>query len=331
MHVYSSKAAYVYYNLSVNRSLPTIAVTLPHAKRLSRCKKNFHHKQLAFFPQASKSTGLACSQLAPIETCESTTILYSTTITPLRARKRERAINYEDDIYNMAKDGEDEKNGHNDGGEGEEGGRGTAVASGASAAASSGGTSSSSRKGQQQTNKKKRKQSSSGTKGGTGKQKSGSGGGGGGGPSDGGSNKSGNDQDGDDGDEKKRKRVMANRRSARESRNRRVKLLSDLKETVGKLAGENVDLAKSNLELRDELTSSLRGAGLPATLPDTLVSGQALRSIASGAVDVPDGWLLQNAASRRDGRASTTNDRAGGGGGAADGGGESETTKRPRI
>jgi hypothetical protein len=54
---------------------------------------------------------------------------------------------------------------------------------------------------------------------------------------------------------RKMRRVMANRRSARESRERRKTLLTDLQESVEGLTSENANLAKENLTLRRELAS----------------------------------------------------------------------------
>lgn len=55
------------------------------------------------------------------------------------------------------------------------------------------------------------------------------------------------------GDEKKWKRVMANRRSAKESRERRKQLLTDLESSVDILSKENSSLAAENAELRKQL------------------------------------------------------------------------------
>jgi hypothetical protein len=55
------------------------------------------------------------------------------------------------------------------------------------------------------------------------------------------------------GEEKKWKRVMANRRSAKESRQRRKQLLSDLEGSVNVLLKENSSLAADNTELRKQL------------------------------------------------------------------------------
>lgn len=86
----------------------------------------------------------------------------------------------------------------------------------------------------------------------------------------------GDDSAGDDDDfdldpEKRRearkmRRVMANRRSARESRERRKKLLSDLQESVECLTSENTTLAKENLSLRRELAQLIEQSGGAASL-----------------------------------------------------------------
>jgi CRISPR/Cas system CSM-associated protein Csm2 small subunit len=62
-------------------------------------------------------------------------------------------------------------------------------------------------------------------------------------------------------------RVMANRRSARESRDRRKKLVADLQIAVSNLADENAKIVESNLAMRRELVSLLQEAGLSASLP----------------------------------------------------------------
>jgi hypothetical protein len=65
---------------------------------------------------------------------------------------------------------------------------------------------------------------------------------------------------------RKMRRVMANRRSARESRERRKKLLSDLQESVESLTSENTTLTRENLSLRRELASLIEQAGGAASL-----------------------------------------------------------------
>jgi len=65
---------------------------------------------------------------------------------------------------------------------------------------------------------------------------------------------------------RKMRRVMANRRSARESRERRKKLLTDLQESVESLSTENADLAKENMALRQELATLIEQSGGAASL-----------------------------------------------------------------
>jgi len=65
---------------------------------------------------------------------------------------------------------------------------------------------------------------------------------------------------------RKRRRVMANRRSARESRERQKKLLTDLQESVESLASENANLAKENITLRQELATLMEKSGGAASL-----------------------------------------------------------------
>lgn len=65
---------------------------------------------------------------------------------------------------------------------------------------------------------------------------------------------------------RKMRRVMANRRSARESRERRKKLLSDLQESVESLTSENANLTKDNLGLRRELAGLIEQSGGAASL-----------------------------------------------------------------
>ncbi|KAL3933221.1 MAG: hypothetical protein SGARI_003754 [Bacillariaceae sp.] len=65
---------------------------------------------------------------------------------------------------------------------------------------------------------------------------------------------------------RKMRRVMANRRSARESRECRKKLLSDLQESVEGLTSENTTLTKENMSLRRELASLIEQSGGAASL-----------------------------------------------------------------
>lgn len=60
---------------------------------------------------------------------------------------------------------------------------------------------------------------------------------------------------------RKMRRIMANRKSARESRERRKKLLTDLQESVQTLTSDNSTLTKENLALRRELVTVIRQSG----------------------------------------------------------------------
>ena len=85
-------------------------------------------------------------------------------------------------------------------------------------------------------------------------------------------------------DEKKWDRVLANRRSAKESRERRKKLLSDLEESVERLKTENSSLAQENASLRTQLQNAL--ASNNRTAAEAALAGAAnphlARSIAAG-------------------------------------------------
>ena len=65
---------------------------------------------------------------------------------------------------------------------------------------------------------------------------------------------------------RKMRRVMANRRSARESRERRKKLLTDLQESVESLTSENATLTKESIALRRELASLIEQSGGASSL-----------------------------------------------------------------
>mmetsp|Transcript_46898 Transcript_46898/g.69735 ORF Transcript_46898/g.69735 Transcript_46898/m.69735 type:complete len:181 (-) Transcript_46898:231-773(-) len=67
-------------------------------------------------------------------------------------------------------------------------------------------------------------------------------------------------------EEKKMKRVMANRRSARESRERRKKLLTNLEASVEILSKENASLVRENSDLRKQLQLLLPQANLGGLL-----------------------------------------------------------------
>ena len=60
---------------------------------------------------------------------------------------------------------------------------------------------------------------------------------------------------------RKMRRIMANRKSARESRERRKKLLTDLQESVHTLTNDNTTLTKENLSLRRELATLIKQSG----------------------------------------------------------------------
>jgi len=85
-------------------------------------------------------------------------------------------------------------------------------------------------------------------------------------------------------DEKKWDRVLANRRSAKESRERRKKLLSDLEESVETLKNENSNLADENVKLRVQLQNALASSN--RTAAEAALAGAAnphlARSIAAG-------------------------------------------------
>ena len=85
-------------------------------------------------------------------------------------------------------------------------------------------------------------------------------------------------------DEKKWDRVLANRRSAKESRERRKKLLTDLEESVERLKTENSSLAQENASLRTQLQNAL--ASNNRTAAEAALAGAAnphlARSIAAG-------------------------------------------------
>jgi bZIP transcription factor len=70
-------------------------------------------------------------------------------------------------------------------------------------------------------------------------------------------------------DEKKMKRVMANRRSARESRERRKSLLSNLEASVDILSKENANLVRENSELRKQLARLMPQANLECLTSNT--------------------------------------------------------------
>ena len=65
---------------------------------------------------------------------------------------------------------------------------------------------------------------------------------------------------------RKMRRIMANRRSAKESRERRKKLLTDLQDSVLTLTSDNTTLTKENLALRREMASVIEQSGGIANL-----------------------------------------------------------------
>jgi len=65
---------------------------------------------------------------------------------------------------------------------------------------------------------------------------------------------------------RKMRRVMANRKSARESRERRKKLMVDLQDSVESLTVENDQLKSENVTLRAELASLIEQSGGTATV-----------------------------------------------------------------
>lgn len=85
---------------------------------------------------------------------------------------------------------------------------------------------------------------------------------------------------------RKMRRVMANRRSARESRERRKKLLTDLQESVESLTSDNANLSKENLALRRELAALIEQSGGAASvsmipnIQSLLQGGQGLSALA---------------------------------------------------
>jgi len=85
-------------------------------------------------------------------------------------------------------------------------------------------------------------------------------------------------------EEKKWDRVLANRRSAKESRERRKQLLSDLEESVEKLKKDNSGLSAENANLRTQLQIAL--ASNNRTAAEATLAGAAnphlARSIAAG-------------------------------------------------
>ena len=100
-------------------------------------------------------------------------------------------------------------------------------------------------------------------------------------------------------DQKKLKRIMANRRSAKESRERRKRLMSNLEVSVDLLSKENAALMKENNDLKRQLAAlmpqaqnslSLQGVGLSQdfqALRAALAAGNGNGGIGVGAGSLP--------------------------------------------
>jgi hypothetical protein len=73
------------------------------------------------------------------------------------------------------------------------------------------------------------------------------------------------EDDGEETDAKKMKRVLANRRSARESYQRRKKMFSELESAVATLTKENAELAEENKKLRRQVINLHQQLGLSNT------------------------------------------------------------------
>lgn len=82
-------------------------------------------------------------------------------------------------------------------------------------------------------------------------------------------------------DEKKMKRVLANRRSARESYQRRKKMFADLESTVTSLTKDNADLVDENKRLRRQVMSLHQQLGL-SFLPSNPMGGNSSSTVGSG-------------------------------------------------
>ncbi|VEU39310.1 unnamed protein product [Pseudo-nitzschia multistriata] len=83
---------------------------------------------------------------------------------------------------------------------------------------------------------------------------------------------------------RKMRRIMANRRSARESRERRKKLLTDLQDSVENLTTDNAVLTKENFSLRRELITLVEQSGGVASLsmiPNIQASLESARAFAN--------------------------------------------------
>jgi hypothetical protein len=79
-------------------------------------------------------------------------------------------------------------------------------------------------------------------------------------------------------DEKKMKRVLANRRSARESYQRRKKMFSELEGAVTSLTKENAGLADENKKLRRQVMGLHQQLGLQQSMPGNSSIGNSIGS-----------------------------------------------------
>ena len=87
---------------------------------------------------------------------------------------------------------------------------------------------------------------------------------------------------------RKMRRIMANRKSARESRERRKKLLTDLQESVETLTSENSSVTKENLALRRELVTVIRQSGGVSALQGMIPNIQGLMESAQVFSNLPN-------------------------------------------
>ena len=83
-------------------------------------------------------------------------------------------------------------------------------------------------------------------------------------------------------EKKNQQRVLANRSSAKRSREKRKQLLGELQRAVEQLSQENRHLAHSNLNMRKELVETLIKSGLSTSLPSSLLPDAVVQSMASG-------------------------------------------------
>lgn len=87
---------------------------------------------------------------------------------------------------------------------------------------------------------------------------------------------------------RKMRRIMANRKSARESRERRKKLLTDLQQSVETLTSENSSVTKENLALRRELVTVIRQSGGVSALQGLIPNIQGLMESAQVFSNLPN-------------------------------------------